>query len=128
MKNTKISYLYRDASNYKAFREEVLAGTLTKAKVDKIKSRLIDGEYFVPSRVGLDDLQGELQGYDFQDYNDDHFMHELNEIESTTDKPTFGLSAKEFFKMFSKADFIFGTDEPIGHILTGDEKFNTVTK
>lgn len=50
--NTKILYLYRDASNYKAHNEAILAGEMTQAHVERIVARM-DGELFVPRCVGL---------------------------------------------------------------------------
>ena len=51
--NTKISYLYRDADNYKKVNECVFAGALTAEQICAIKDCCDMGEYFIPSQVGL---------------------------------------------------------------------------
>ena len=54
--NTKLSYMYRDANNYKQWEEIVFAGVLKdEEKLKKIK--FIDGEFFIPGKVDLPDLQ-----------------------------------------------------------------------
>lgn len=53
--NTKIEYLYRDASNYKVWNTAIIQGRLTDEQIDEIMACLQDGEYFVPSKVGLDE-------------------------------------------------------------------------
>ena len=51
--NTKISYLYRDADNYKMHNKCVIAGTLTTEQTRTIKDCCEMGEYFIPRQVGL---------------------------------------------------------------------------
>ena len=51
--NTKITYLYRDASNYKVWNEQVLKGTITDDQIRIICGCLLDGEFFIPFKVGL---------------------------------------------------------------------------
>lgn len=53
--NTKIVYLYRDASNYKVLNKAVIRGELSEEDQKTILSCLEDGEYFIPSQVGLDE-------------------------------------------------------------------------
>ena len=43
--NTKISYLYRDADNYKMHNKCVIAGTLTTEQARTIKDSCEMGEY-----------------------------------------------------------------------------------
>lgn len=50
--NTKISYLYRDASNYKIQNECIVRGLLTDAQIKAILD-CRDGDNFIPSQVGL---------------------------------------------------------------------------
>ena len=54
--NTKISYLYRDADNYKMHNKCVIAGTLTTEQTRTIKDCCEMGEYFIPRQVGLSHL------------------------------------------------------------------------
>lgn len=53
--NTRINYLYRDASNYKVHNTAVIRGELSEEDQKTILSCLEDGEYFIPSQVGLDE-------------------------------------------------------------------------
>lgn len=53
--NTKIVYLYRDACNYKVLNKAVIRGELSEEDQKTILSCLEDGEYFIPSQVGLDE-------------------------------------------------------------------------
>lgn len=50
-KNTRISYLYRDASNYKRPNEVIVQGTFTSKQIDTIISCLDEGEYFIPDQI-----------------------------------------------------------------------------
>lgn len=97
--NTLVEYLYRDASNYKVHPEEgnfgIVAGTLTEAEIEEIFS-CCDGEdhYFIPHVVGLNEER-------FQDTTaDDHPYFELLNIETTTNKPNTGMTAKELLEKF----------------------------
>ena len=51
--NTKIYYLYRDASNYKVLNHCVVKGLLTEEQKDIILSSLYEEEYFIPHKVGM---------------------------------------------------------------------------
>lgn len=82
--NTKMYYLYRDASNYKKSNEVVLEGEFTEEDVDRIMATLQDGMYFIPENVGLDCER-------FVDWTeDDHPYCELyrDDFELTDEKPT----------------------------------------
>ena len=92
--NTKISYLYRDASNYKTFNEVVINGILS---LDDIEPYFKDGTFFIPSEVGLSDLQNNPFT------SDDHIWHEIDEIKPTVELPTVQLNAPEFIEKFKKA-------------------------
>ena len=50
--NTRISYFYRDASNYKAYNECIVRGLLTDEQTKAILDCL-DRDNFIPSQVGL---------------------------------------------------------------------------
>lgn len=85
--NTAISYLYRDAHNYKEFGEEVLEGELDEAQQQAI---LDMGEDFLP---GYFDLPVLRVGYNLEF---DHIWHEVTEVYPTTSKPTVSLTAADF--------------------------------
>lgn len=85
MPNTKLEYMYRDADNYKVWRQVVLEGEISAEDMRKIGENLYDGEFFVPSAVGLDDLQSELGDWDWQS---DHPFHTIESIHSTDEPPS----------------------------------------
>ena len=86
--NTKISYLHRDADNYKKVNECVIVGTLTTEQICTIKDCCDMGEYFIPRQVGL--LERRFDDYDSEI---DHCWFELNEdsFSETTEPPTIAL-------------------------------------
>jgi hypothetical protein len=98
--NTRIHYMYRDASNYKKHTDIVVAGVIT---FDQIKDFLQDDEFFIAGDVGLSDLQTQWgdEGYKFST-EDDHVFSELSEedFEPTEDAPTVGITAGELLANF----------------------------
>lgn len=97
--NTRIEYMYRDASNYKAYGEVVLEGTLSESDKAAIRGALYDGEFFIPGPVGLDDLSGVLGELD---ETQDHPFHMIESISETEDSPTdLAPSAERFAKSMS---------------------------
>ena len=92
--NTKISYMYRDASNYKAHREIVVEGELSLSEIEGV---LEDGENFIPYQVGVEELQEELTSFPSED---DHVWHELVAVEATSNEPTEVISAEELKRNF----------------------------
>lgn len=107
-RNTRISYLYRDRSNYKAFNEVVIPGVLTHEQITDIISVLHDGEYFIPFQVGLpEERPGKY------DPDEDHIWFELDEssFEVTTEGASgFVPSAEKLYSNFMKVKEI-GWDE-----------------
>ena len=85
--NTKISYLYRDADNYKMHNKCVIAGTLTTEQARTIKDSCEMGEYFIPRQVGLPERR-----FDRYDPAVDHCWFELDEdcFSETIEPPTAG--------------------------------------
>ncbi|WP_289026725.1 hypothetical protein [uncultured Flavonifractor sp.] len=69
--NTCIDYLYRDASNYKKPNRAIIRGRLSEEEQQAILDCLSEGEYFIPSQVGLHEER-------FDDWTeDDHAWFEL---------------------------------------------------
>lgn len=92
--NTSITYLYRDASNYKQFDTVIISGQLS---LNDIEDFFYEKEFFIPSEIGLKDLQPEnLNQYD-------HIWHEILEISHTQEKPTVNITAKKIISNFRKA-------------------------
>jgi len=92
--NTLITYQYRDASNYKEFETVITNGLLS---LKDIEEYLYDKEFFVPSEIGLKDLQPENLN------QDDHIWHEILEISHTHKKPTVHITAEQIIYNFRKA-------------------------
>lgn len=99
MPNTKISYMYRDASNHKQAMTIVLAEAISDEDKKRIHAKLDDVKYFIPSQIGLEDLQGRFHnGLDFEE---DHVWHELTSIQPTDATPTTTMSAAELVSRFN---------------------------
>jgi hypothetical protein len=73
-KSQKITYLYRDAGNYKFWGEFCVLGELS---IDDLRLHLIESEYFVPGKIGIPSLVPEEKN------DDDHMLHEFYSIEPT---------------------------------------------
>ena len=99
--NTRITYLYRDASNYKQGGDVVVNGRVTLSDLEPL---LYFGELFIPGDVGLPELQAnfETQGFAFPTA-DDHVWHELESCEPTEATPTVDISAEKLIDAFRKA-------------------------
>ena len=97
--NTRLHYLYRDACNYKVFFDPVLPGPLTEEQYQAIRSCLYEGEYFIPSQIGLSDDRN--QTYDPEI---DHPWFELQYTEPTDAPPTVAHpTTEELVKAFLAA-------------------------
>ncbi len=85
--NTIFSYLYRDASNYKLYHEEIIQGELT---FEQIQPYLDQSLYFIPSVIGLKAL-----GFEDWDQEEDHIWHEIELLKLTDKEPTIELSVSK---------------------------------
>lgn len=92
--NTKVEYLYRDASNWKQFGECVVSGSVT---LNEIKQFLHDGKFFIPAELGLKNLFPVPFG------NDDHVWHEICFVEPTNEPPTVSFDSKELIRRFQES-------------------------
>ena len=88
--NTKISYLYRDADNYKRYNECIVAGTLSANQICTILDCCDMGEYFIPGQVGLPERR-----FDLHDPQADSFSE-------TIEPPTIALTATELVNRFEE--------------------------
>lgn len=94
--NTKISYLYRDAYNYKVHNECVVKGTLTEEQIETIMDCLDCGEYFIPHKVGLTENKfGEET-----DADHDFFEMDSDGFEQTKEAPTAFITADALVEAF----------------------------
>ena len=71
-----ISYLYRDANNYKQSGTIMLTEAPTKEQLDALRTACDEGGYFIPQQVGVIPLQG-MWGK--PDPEADHAWHELGD-------------------------------------------------
>jgi hypothetical protein len=107
--NTATRYMYRDASNYKVARTVVFEGRFTDQQLADINDNLFDGESFIPSQVGLEDLQDVLREYDTspQSLEDpesaDHVWHDITGFAHTDNDPTEAATFSGFADAFKAA-------------------------
>lgn len=107
--NTKVTYLYRDAANYKIYSEEIVTGSINEyfgtefyeVALNNFKQYcLIDGEYFYPTGVGLPDHNFQTAGY--AAYEDDPDWSELIGFEETKLPPTVKMSIGDLMGAFAR--------------------------
>lgn len=104
--NTKLTYAYVDASNYKTQSAVIMAGYA--GDIEDWRQYLTadpdnPNQFFFPAQVGLKPLQGEFFGSGGDLYDDDHPYHQLWEVEETNAKPTVEFSAQELMDRFRLA-------------------------
>ncbi len=102
--NTAIHYMYRDADNYKEGEDVIFTGEITDTEKKLILSYRDEKQYFIPSQVGLYDLQNRMTGFP----NDsDHVWHELRseDITLTENNPTEEIDIHEFAKKFADIEW-----------------------
>lgn len=94
--NTKISYLYRDASNNKVPNECIVRGLLTEEQTKAILD-CRNGDNFIPGQVGLPEKR-----FDRYDPEEDHCWFELQEtgFEPTDAEADVDLSVEELVSNF----------------------------
>ncbi len=98
IENVKLIYLYRDASNYKAW-GEIIFRNHDKLNLNEIEERLRNSfdsrEFFVASQVSIPDVFLFLHD---RFTEDDHFFHEFRAVEITTEQCTdsYDRSIKAF--------------------------------
>jgi hypothetical protein len=86
--NTRLTYRYRDANNWQEVEGVVLAGEPTSDQLAALRAGLDEHFWFIPSQVGLVDLQERLPQWDSAEEvaeneadpasDPDHPWHELN--------------------------------------------------
>lgn len=108
--NTRISYLYRDASNYKKHNEVVVKGIFTEDQIRTIIRCLNDGEYFIPRQIGFPEVRfGKIT-------EDDHCWFELSDedFEEVDLRSTIDLLPDEIVRRFERAKGRWDDTKPIG--------------
>lgn len=94
MKNTRIKYMYRDASNYKFVGDFIVQGELSATDIEKY---LHDSEFFIPHEVGLDHLLNLPMN------QDDHYLHTFEEFQMTLETKCI-CTASEFVERMKAAN------------------------
>ncbi len=95
MENTRVEYLYRDASNYKKHNEVVVSGACSKEDIDYVMGEVTD---FIPEQLGLPLLRP-----DDNITEDDHCYAELISIEETDEPATISMTWEELLSAFKEA-------------------------
>ena len=96
--NIELTYLYRDAANYKNWGTVVFSNTqdMTLSDIESAARRgVIDGAWFVAQDVGLPDLRPE--DWDDEIDHDWHELHSLSETDAECDDPR-GRDITEFLR------------------------------
>jgi hypothetical protein len=98
--NIQLSYLYRDAGNYKLF-GQVIFRNLENLSLEEIKpkilAQLIDEEFFDAGKWGLPVLE-------FENYlpEMDHPWHEIEKIETTSAEYSDSRTMAEFLREINR--------------------------
>jgi len=104
---TTFEYMYRDASNYKAFGTILLTGGVTQADVKKLTDCFENYSLFVAEQVGIPVLYEQLYQYSNGPTDDDHAYHEFLLCRAATTKEVKALmpwgSAQDLFAAFLEA-------------------------
>lgn len=95
--------MYRDAANWKQHGTVILDGKLSTEQINEIISALNEGEFFIPSQVGLTDLQDEFYANDKGDLENAHCWNTIESAECfelTNEEPTIERTAEEIYNNF----------------------------
>ena len=78
------SYLYRDASNYKAYGRLLLKGTALTTDIEILRQNFESGEFFIAEQLGIPALYAELWAFSSGPTADDHVWHTFEELKTAT--------------------------------------------
>ncbi|MGE0200473.1 MAG: hypothetical protein AB7P76_05855 [Candidatus Melainabacteria bacterium] len=101
--NSEFSYQYRDASNYKNNHSIIVEGEISEQELEPF---LHESEFFIPSSVGLEDLQSLPLTIE------DHVWHTIESIERTEKSATINFNVSELkmkFELASNNEWFFST-------------------
>lgn len=95
--NTKISYLYRDADNYKVHNECIVQGEISEEQIRQILDSCDMGEYFIPRQVGMPERK-----FDEYDAEAGHCWFELDKegFEYTEQPSNVSLTLQQLTENF----------------------------
>ncbi len=112
MENTRISYLYRDAGNYKQHNEVIVPGTFTPEQIEAIIGCLDAGEYFIPFQIGFPEERfGSIT-------EDDHCWFELCGVgfEATDAEANIDMTPDEVVAKFLEAKGNWDDSKEFGEV------------
>lgn len=105
-------YLYRDASNYKAWGTILLSGVPSQSDVAALRACLESDVYFVAEQVGIPAVYKELWELSGGRSSDDHALHEFValRVAAVSERKTFPLFGElsillKTFQSISKWDY-----------------------
>lgn len=78
-------YLYRDASNYKAWGTILLSGVPSQNDIAALRACLESDEYFVAEQIGIPAVYKELWDLSGGPNSDDHALHEFVALREATE-------------------------------------------
>lgn len=99
---TVVPVTYRDASNYKTHRDFRFRGVISTPQRAALAAALEDGEFFIPTQVGLPHLGA--SGLVAFPSEDDHVFHELDLDEITVTAGTANDTITEFVDRMTAAN------------------------
>lgn len=85
-KYTLFEYLYRDASNYKAWGQLLIAGDVSHDYYEALVSCLETDDLFVAEQVGIPPLYEKLWALSGGKTEDDHAYHQFFELRPATNE------------------------------------------
>lgn len=107
-----LEYLYRDASNYKAWGKLLLSGIPSQSDIEALRACLESEVYFVAEQVGIPAVYKELWDLSGGRTSDDHALHEFVALRIATvnERKTFPLfgelsSLLKTFQAVSRWDY-----------------------
>ena len=105
-------YLYRDASNYKAWGVILLAGIPSQNDIEALRASMESETYFVAEQVGIPAVYKELWELSGGTTSDDHALHEFVALRAPSEDeinslPLFGnlQSLLTVFQAVTKWDY-----------------------
>lgn len=88
LKHMVFEYLYRDASNFKAWGELLLEGELSEAEIDRLCARFDGGEFFIAEQIGVPTLYEMLWRQCQSEPSEelDHMWHQFSDIRAANNE------------------------------------------
>lgn len=102
-----LEYLYRDASNYKAWGEILLSGIPSQSGIAALTACLESGVYFVAEQVGIPAVYKELWDLSGGRTSDDHALHEFVALRVAT------VNERKIFPLFGELSSLIKTFQAV---------------